>query len=198
MAKLRFSIDDVARRVRRRSPPEPRESPRRRRNGAARVGLRDAELSRHARPRRRRVRARRRSRRRLERRDRRHHHGAKHVRAGAGALGRHAGAAGGATTRPSTRRCSFSPITRASRSRWTAGRPSTSSPKASRARWSVPSRRPAAGMSASAAAPTPRSSICGRGLIDEIEIHVVPSCSAGARGCSRTSTAAPPATSASA
>ena len=45
--------------------------------------------------------------------------------------GRRTGAAGGGPSRRTTHRCSCSPITPASRSRWRAGRPSTSSPTAS-------------------------------------------------------------------
>ncbi|MFD0430008.1 hypothetical protein ACFQ60_28000 [Streptomyces zhihengii] len=56
---------------------------------------------------------------------------------------------------PSAHRCSSSPTTPASRSRWPAARPSTSSPTASPPPWPAPAHRPGTGRSPSSAAPRP-------------------------------------------
>ena len=74
---------------------------------------------------------------------RRLRHGPQHVRRRPRRRGTATGAAGGARTRRTTRRCSCSPTTRASRWRWRAGPRSTSSPTASSRRSSRP--RAAAG-----------------------------------------------------
>ena len=68
---------------------------------------------------------------------------------------------GGATSRPITRRPSCSRTIRGRRSRWTAGRPSTSSPMASKQRCSVRARQRATRTSRSAAVSGPCGSTSG-------------------------------------
>ena len=103
------------------------------------------------------------------------HHGAQHVRPGARALGRRC-VARLVGRRPAVPRAGVRPDPPPARAAGdaAAARPSTSSPTAPRRRSSVPSTPPAAGTCRSAVVPRRRSSTSARGLVDEMEIHVVP------------------------
>ena len=95
------------------------------------------------------------------------------------------GRAGGATTRPTTCRCSCSPTTRARRSRWRAAPPSTSSPTASRPRSRRRRRRRAARTCASAAASRRSAQYLHAGLIDEMHFAISPVLLGARRGAVR-------------
>ena len=91
------------------------------------------------------------------------------------------GRAGGATTRPTTSRCSCSRTTRARRSPWTAARRSISSPTASRPRSGARARPRTARTCASAAAWRRSGNICRRGWSTRCMSRSRRCCSAAAR-----------------
>src|SRR3954453_9257106 len=98
--------------------------------------------------------------------------------------GTRSGRAGGGPTRPTTRRCSSSPITLTRRSRWRAGRRFTSSPMDSTPPMPRLARLPAQRASTSRAVPRPSARRCWRASSTSSGSTSPPFCSGPARGYS--------------
>ena len=160
-----------------------------RRRGPRRVDVRDPHLPGNGRSRGRRHRARRRAHEPVGTRTSAPHHGAQHVRPGPASGATRTGAAGGATTRRTTRPCSFSPTTPASRSRWRAARRSTSSPTGSTPLWRMRTKPRGRRTSRSPAAHRRCSSTSAPASSTRWSSTSSRFCSVPASGSSRTSTA---------